>query len=790
MATRLYQRITVYGRVQGVGFRPALCRIGVELGLKGYVRNAGGFVEIVAAGKEGSLMELQQRIQTLPMPVAVERLRVETLTATFFDQLYGQASQEQKAGEFFAIASLEASDKSFSPADLAICPLCEAELKARGNRRYGYSYISCAQCGPRYTIMRRLPYDRVNTTMDVFKLCPKCSKEFNEPGNRRQHGETISCLSCGPQLVAYIKGETAILEGETALIKAKQLLQAEKIILVKAIGGFNLVCLATSTKAVAELRRLKKRPTKPFAVMCGSLDGLKSLCKVSLKEEELLQSAIRPIVLLKPLPQAKQLLAEGVADQCAALGAMLPSMGFYAQLCELGAPLIVTSCNQSGAPIIYKDAEALEYYRATAETAGLFTYEREILRPADDAVVRSVRLVGANGVITERTQVLRRTRGYLPEPIEIDASNEKAAPVVLAMGAEMEPSFCLLKKTKAYAAQLPSRIEEESSEAEYLSREADWEKLLALTPEVIVSDLHPGYCSTSLGRQLAEARGFSFKQVQHHQAHALSVMAEHGLEGPCLAVCFDGTGYGLDGTIWGGEFLVCEKDKFRRVAHLAAVPMLGGDASMKQAWKSAMCYGAALEQEEAFQSLLSQDARYAIVKAALANGINIIHNSSMGRLFDVASYLLGLASENSHQGRCAMALEAMANLALDLGLPPLEMHLSKALEGSVSAAEGVWTADHLWKPLAEAREQGGQAIAQAALGFHRAVIELVVRVAEQQGMKQVLLGGGCFANRILLEGCYEALTASGFEVYFNQQAAPGDGGLALGQAYYASLAGS
>lgn len=800
MELRQSQRIIVYGRVQGVGFRPTACRLGDELGLEGYVRNSGGFVELLAAGSEAMLKLFIERIQQLPLPIKVTRAELESVTEELFRKEYARERAKLAAKEsFFAAVSNEYEQKSFSPADLAICAGCLEELNNSKNRRYRYPYISCAKCGPRYTIMHKLPYDRQNTTMKVFELCSECQGEYKEFGGLRHHAETISCTACGPQLYAYTKDNRGVLRGEAALAKALELIKAEELIMVKALGGYNLVCLATSERAVAKLRILKQRPTKPFAIMCGSLEQAEELCQISTKERELLLSAARPIVLLRPKNETKQLLAKGVAEQCSSLGVMLPAMGFYQQLCDLGLPLVVTSCNYSGAPIIYEDKKALSFYEHREVVAGVFTYERDILRPADDSVARVVLLSNSEADHSrEAVQLLRRARGYLPEPINTSGPLRSETAEVLAMGGEMEPSFCLSKGQGFYVAELPGHLDEESTETEYLAREQDWEQLLELKPQLIIGDAHPGYYSTALGQQLAKERGLSLIQLQHHQAHALSVMAEYGLAEECLAVCFDGTGYGSDGTIWGGEFLLCKGTSYERLTNLEAVPMLGGDGSMKQPWKSAMCYGLELEKaalsnkeidmndQESLNAILKKDAHYGLVKTALEHQLNLIKNSSMGRLFDAASFILGLATENTHQGHCAQALEEQAQNTLERGLAPMEMHF---VEASDMKAENkkVWSAREILLKLAKAAELGKDEVGPAALGFHRAIIELVVRVAKQAERKRVLLCGGCFANRILLEGCYEELTKLGFEVYFNQSVAPGDGGLALGQAYYGAL---
>lgn len=782
-------RITVYGRVQGVGFRPTVSRLAFQLGLKGSVRNLGGVVEIIAQGEEAALEKLVQQLQGLEAPAYVESLELEELPL-------------QKLEGFKVAYSKGESKLSHFPADLGICPSCQQELQDEQDRRYGYPYISCAQCGPRYTIMHRLPYDRLNTTMKAMPLCPECSKEFEHLQQRRGRAETISCKSCGPQLYGYVKTGNivdqpvhcdkglGILKKKEALEAAQALLQQDKLIMVKSVGGYNLVCRAGSVRAVEQLRALKHRPTKPLAVLCSTLEQAKQLCYINSWEKALLQSAIRPIVLLKPRPEAGAFVAPKVAADCPGLGVFLPPMGLYSLLSK--EPLVVTSCNYSGQPIIYKDDEAEAYYREQTGVAGLFAYDREILRPADDAVVKVVKV--GDGY---RTQVLRRTRGYMPEPLTLEASEEamayslklpagvKTANInVLAVGAQLEPGFGLSCENKVYTAQVPGELSELATEQHWQELEADWEKLINIAPQVVVADLHPDYTSTELGARLAKEREIPLLQVQHHQAHALAVMAEHNIKEKCLAVCFDGTGYGSNGAIWGGEFLVCQGEAYDRVAHLEEISMLGGDESMKQAWKSALCYGAALVPELG-EKLAKRDNRFSLVKAALAQQVNTINNSSMGRVFDAVAAVLGIAEYSSHQGACPQALEYWAQMALDEGIKPLKLHFTC---NSNSTGNIVASTVSLWPELLKVDRKDRKQIAAAALGFHMAVVELVAHLAEKisiaQEIRTVVLAGGCFANRILLEKTVEALLAQNLKVYFNEKVPSGDGGITLGQAYY------
>ncbi len=870
MEHQITVEITVYGKVQGVGFRPLVCRLAKDNKLTGFVRNAGTHVEIIATGFPDDIQQLCERLYKAELPVRVEKLLCETVLHQQFEN-------------FISVASTESDEVKAVSADIGICENCLRELKEKGNCRQGYSYISCAQCGPRYTIIRKLPYDRANTTMEQFVLCDDCADEYGDMQNRRGHGETISCYHCGPQLQCVVKEEyksfitSGYIEGnlssesfsdslkrqvqdKTVIAIGSELLKQGKIIMVKAVGGFNLLCRADKAEVVTRLRDLKKRMSKPFAVMVTDLALAEKFCYMSAEEKSLLQSAVRPIVLLQKKKSKNDwltekiaedslkvsitkrtdatsssqknveaeetnsvpsFLADNVTDVSDQVGVFLPAMGFYSEL-EVDFPFIVTSCNYTGQPIIYKDEEAQRFFDEHKNIAALFTYEREILRPADDSVTR---------IINGRVQVLRRTKGYMPEPITFlncknhcdtvssdlqckltenykqheraTSSNEKLwKDDVLALGAQMEPGFCLTAEGQFFPAEIPGDISLEKTEQFFADSVADWMQLLNIKPQAVVVDLHPGYASTQWGKKFAEQNGLPFYQVQHHHAHALAVMAEHHLKGKVLAVCFDGTGFGTDGTVWGGEFLLCEGSVFTRAGHLKSIPMLGGDVSMQQAWKTALCHLAAA-------GLQSHDSRFAIVKKALQQNMNVIQTSSMGRLFDAASSLLGLADFNSHQGRCAMALESAARVALREKIKPLSLAFAKELARSdedinysndtrfneTINADGkdnynlekvLYDPAPIWEALLQVKRERKDVCA-AALGFHFAVVNMVTDMAERMGVKQVILAGGCFANRILLETCTKELQERDFQVYYNEAVSCGDGGISLGQAYYGLL---
>ena len=797
--------ISVYGKVQGVGFRPLVFRLAKDNKLTGFVRNAGTHVEIIATGFPDDIQQLCDSLDKAELPVRVEKLLCETVSHQPFDK-------------FISVESTENDEVKSVSADIGICENCLRELKENGNRREGYSYISCAQCGPRYTIIRKLPYDRVNTTMDQFALCYDCAEEYGDMQNRRGHGETISCYHCGPQLQCIVKEEykngltSDCIEGALSansfsdslkrqaqdkqiISVAGELLKQGRIIMVKAVGGFNLLCRADKAEVVTRLRDLKKRMSKPFAVMVTDIALAENFCYVSAEEKVLLQSAARPIVLCQKKQDAAAWLAENVTDVSDQVGVFLPSMGFYSEL-DTEFPFIVTSCNYTGQPIIYKDEEAQRFFDEHKNIAALFTYEREILRPADDSVTR---------IINGRVQVLRRTKGYMPEPAaKADPETNSDAACknnrILTLGAQMEPGFCLSAEGSFFPAEIPGDVSLEKTEQFFAGSVQDWTELLSIKPQVVVGDLHPGYTTAQWGKTFAEKNGLPFYQVQHHHAHALAVMAEHHLKGKVLAACFDGTGLGTDGTVWGGEFLLCEGSDFTRVGHLKSIPILGGDVSMQQAWKTALCHLAAA-------GLHSHDPRFAIIQKALKLNVNVIQTSSMGRLFDAAASLLGLADFNSHQGRCAMALESAARVALREKIQPLPLAFAIEEErgensntrrnDAVNAGGNdknnlgkvVYNPAPLWNPLCNTR--GNEAsVCAASLGFHYAVVSMVTDMAERMKVKQMVLAGGCFANRILLETCTKELQERGFQVYHNEAVSPGDGGISLGQAYYGLLRSS
>ena len=785
-------RLIATGRVQGVGFRPFVVRAARKSGLTGWVKNLGGIVEIRASGEEKQFSLLEKALKEAPYPIEVEKMEIETLPLEYFP-------------DFQSIESSGEPEEPLFPADIGICPDCAKELHDKKDRHFHYPFLSCTACGPRYTIIKKLPYDRPFTTMDEFPLCKDCEKEYTDLKDRRCHGETICCEDCGPALTGIIKGERTLYT-EEAMTKAIEMVQKGAIIMVKSIGGFNLVTRGDLPESVRKLRTLKHREGKPFALMVSDLEKAEELAVLSDQEKKLLASPAKPIVLCTP-----KVHFEGVAENVPRLGLFLPPSAFYILLTEgVGAPLIVTSCNISGSPILYKDKEAENFFKSH-DIPALFTNNREILRPADDSVLKAV---------GNHVDFIRRTRGFLPEPVIRSGPRGN----ILALGADMEPSLCLTGGGYVYPGEMPCELTEEGSEEAFLTMEKDWEHMLGITPEKILCDLHPGYISENLAEKISQKRSIPLIRIQHHHAHALSVMAEHHLKGPVLAFIFDGTGYGTDGTIWGGEILLCEGKSMKRAGHLESLPLLSGDISMKQAWKTALCdlYFAGIEgnsdecdstgkiaivqgspglgscrqgrlrgcstgtreNEEAGPGVpnpqssipnpLLTDPRYPLVKAALGANVNVIEDSAMGRLFDSVSALLGICSENRFKGECAMALEKAATEAKEEGGRGTDLYFTKEIkEGQLIWGRKQLISDLLFKD---------GTIREKALGFHLAISRMIVESAKYFNIKDIVLSGGCFHNSLLWALAKDSLEKEGFHVYGNEKVPCGDGGIALGQA--------
>ena len=739
--------IHIYGVVQGVGFRPFVARLAKEYKITGSVKNVLGHVVIEACADEGSMADFVKAIEARkPEGSRISGMQQHT-------QPWPEG--EEYPGSFAILSSGQEGEGPVMPTpDLAVCKDCLRELHTPGDPRYLNPFISCTNCGPRYTIMRGIPYDRVNTAMDAFPMCPLCGAQYKDQEDRRYHAQTVCCNKCGPAL-SYLDRD-AKLSGGQALGSAITALLRQEIIAIKGIGGYHFACTPFHGDTVARLRSLKGRERKPFAVMFENLASLREYCFVSPLEEELLTSPARPIVLLarKPSP-----ISQAVYTTSPYIGAFLPYTPMQQLILSKTGPLIMTSANVTSLPIIKDDGEMLAFFKENQDLGGVLYHDREILRRLDDSVMQ---------VVLAEAHMIRRARGYTPLFLHV----QDGGLPLLACGAQEKNAVCLYKDGFLYPSQEIGGLDSLETLDVYKETVLDSQSLLNITPKRIVCDLHPDYEST----RYAQSLGLPVLQVQHHFAHIASVMAEHGLTEPVIGVSFDGTGYGIDGTVWGGEFLLTTPEGFTRAGHLKPVSMLGGDESVRQGWKSAACF-------KHNAGLSPADSRESLVYAALTQRVNTIKSSSMGRLFDGVSAILHICQESQYDGQCAIELENAA-----AGFDTQGQAVQEPFPYDIREEEDKYIVD--FSPCVREIHclfEMGAGTGELAYRFHitvcRMVVDMCERLAEKFGLRKIALGGGVFLNRILVENTVPALKRAGFEVYMNHMVSPGDGGLALGQAY-------
>jgi hydrogenase maturation protein HypF len=754
------RRLLVRGIVQGVGFRPYAYRLARAHHLAGFVRNTalGAVIEIEGDLRAAAAFERALPEQGPPMMI-VDSMKAESIAL--------------RGDEDFSIvpSDVEGPTLAWVPADIASCEDCLGEMNNPADSRYGYPFINCTNCGPRYSITLGLPYDRAQTTMAAFTMCKACREEYEDPESRRFHAQPNACPVCGPQLsLADACGRAVPVRGTHLILKmVADLLHSGGIAAWKGLGGYQLACDARNANTVAELRRRKHRNEKAFAVMVGDSATAELFCDVSEPERRLLSGATKPIVLLRARKTAK--LPEAIAPGNSLLGVMLPYTPMHALLFralnETGmrdAVLVMTSGNISEEPIVMDEAEAHERLRGIADI--FVDHNRPIHTRVDDSVA---------SVVEGRPLLLRRARGYTPMPMALPVNR---APL-LACGAQQKSTLCFAREGVAFLSQHLGDLENYESLVFFEQTLERMRRLLQIEPEAVAHDLHPGYLSTQLAQRLLIAKKFG---VQHHHAHIASCMAEHQLEGPVIGVAWDGTGLGTDGTIWGGEFLVADYAGFERYAHLRPVPLAGGDTAVREPWRVARSY-----LLDAFDNNVPQGIRWQnfvparsvrMLDALLERRIRTIETSSCGRLFDAVASLLGIHQEVSFEGQAAMALETIASAD--------DERYDFALEGARPMQVDMRRMVH---QIVDQMERGVPASTISAR-FHNtlvAVIEKVcIRVRGDTGNGRVCLSGGCFQNIRLLVGCSQALRSTGFEVFFQQQIPCNDGGIALGQAAIAS----
>jgi hydrogenase maturation protein HypF len=755
MTGRRRLRVCVRGVVQGVGFRPFVYTCAAAHALTGSVRNdsSGAIIEV-----EGDATDLDDFVAGLshrgPPLAVIESVETQEIPVV--------------GGTGFVIADTSRSDggRTLASPDVAMCAECAAEQRDPANRRYRHAFVNCTNCGPRFTIIASLPYDRASTTMAPFPMCADCGREYHDPTDRRFHAQPVCCPTCGPKL-SYRTGAGGVVEGEAALTHARRLLRDGGVLAVKGIGGYHLACDAESEPAVAELRHRKRRGDKPFAVMVSDLATAHRIASIDATSERLLSGPQRPIVLM---PRAAgTYIAASVAPHNPDFGVMLAYSPLHALLFGLSGDepgpsvLVMTSGNLGGEPICFTDDDALRRLSHLAD--GWLMHDRAILVPCDDSVVRVV-----DGVELP----IRRSRGYAPLPVALPIS----VPPTLAVGGDLKNTLAVAERKYAWLSQHIGDMDDLATLSAFEAAERHLEALTGVAPEIIVADAHPGYRSTAWAQR--NAGGRPVRSVQHHHAHIAAVMAEHGLDGSqrVLGFAFDGTGYGPDGAVWGGEVLLADYKGYQRLAQLKYVPLAGGDVSVLRPYRMALSHlwAAGLAWDEDLPPVRAcplQERR--ALRHQLETGLGCAPTSSMGRLFDAVSSLAGVRQVVAYEAQAAIELEGLSRDA-DQPRTPYAFRIDGDRFPATIDPGAVLSAI-----VGDLRA----GIAKGVIGarFHRAVADLIVDLAvlEDPGGQPIALSGGVFQNALLLRMVLERLRAKGFRVITHRHVPPNDGGLALGQ---------
>lgn len=777
--------IHVNGVVQGVGFRPFVYGLAMRYSLKGWVRNTSAGVDIAVDCSPGALEAFVQDLQGKAPPLArIDSVSVEKRVSDGFTS--------------FNIFESEIIPNAFQPIspDVAICPDCLSELFNPTDRRYRYPFINCTNCGPRFTIIQDLPYDRPSTTMAPFTMCPDCAGEYSDPLDRRFHAQPVACPNCGPQIWLEAAGKR-LAERDSALMQARKMLADGKIVAVKGLGGFHLACDATNMDAVDELRRRKLRVDKPFALMMPDLATVARHCTLDECERELIVSRERPIVILKRRPESS--IVKGVAPGQDCLGVMLPYTPLHYLLfskpegqnakgasTDDASILVMTSGNLSEEPIATDNDEARERLGGLADA--FLMHDRAIRSRCDDSVLRVFSPGSSLKESPSKTKVaaypLRRSRGYAPFPVHLAFD----APPILAVGAELKNAFCITRDRYAFLSHHIGDLENYETLQSFQDGVTHYERLFRVRPEILAYDLHPDYLATRYALERAQNEGLPAVGVQHHHAHMAACMVDNGFSGDrqVIGVCFDGTGYGEDGAIWGGEFMIGDYSGFRRRFYLDYIRMPGGDKAVREPWRLALAWlqeaGIDWSGDLAPVRDFSQEQRNVIFNQ-IRRGVNAPLTSSMGRLFDTVSALSGVRECVNYEAQAAIEFEAFADKeesgAYEFGLMETDSHLPNAID-AVPLIKAV---------VADIRARVSIAVISAR--FHNGVARMVLDICRilrrQSGLKDVALSGGVWQNMTLLGSTVALLESDGFTVLVHRLVPANDGGLALGQASIATF---
>jgi len=746
--------------VQGVGFRPFVYQLASKHNLKGWVCNTSGDVKIDVEGEKVALNQFLADLETLAPP----RASIESISTT------GEPAFGYKRFEIRESTPEEGKYQLISP-DIATCSACLKELLSPDDRRYLYPFTNCTNCGPRFTIIEDIPYDRPKTTMRSFKMCPQCQQEYDDPLNRRFHAQPNACPRCGPRLQLVDSAGNPVPEVD-ALATASKLLKEGSIVAIKGLGGFLLACDATNDRTIQLLRERKQRPYKPLAIMLATIKDVKEHCQVSRTEEELLTSPQCPIVLLRW--KAESSVSPAVAPLLKYLGVMLPYTPLHHVLCrEVGLPLVMTSGNLSEEPIAKDNDEAVRRLRGITDY--FLLHNRDIYARYDDSVTMVER---------DKPQLIRRARGYAPHPIHLPFKAKQ----VLACGAELKNTFCLTRDEHAFLSQHIGDMENLETLEHFETTIELYKKLFRIQPELVAYDMHPEYLPTKYAKAMAaESTDMTFIPVQHHHAHIASCLVDNSLQEPVIGVAFDGTGFGSDGHIWGGEFLLADYRGFDRLGYLRYVPLPGGVAAIEKPYRMAISYlltllgEVALNQDLPFLSQVDS-LEIELIKKQIEKGINSPLTSSCGRLFDAVSALIGVRGKIDYEAQAAIELEMVADES-ETGSYPF----------SIIEQNGM-NIVHLDELFSAIIVELGKGVSSASIStkFHHTMAQMVMQMckclANKTGVNKVALSGGVFQNRLLLRLTEAALEKAGLRVLTHSEVPTNDGGISLGQAVIANFA--
>jgi hydrogenase maturation protein HypF len=746
--------ITIEGIVQGVGFRPFVHTSATRHGLSGWVSNDADGVHVEVEGDEGDIGRFLSGLTHPPPAARIDRIVTKELPNN------GDAGLPSSRGFVIRESTAAAMARPTLPADQATCADCAEETETPSERRYLYPFTNCTICGPRYTIIEALPYDRLRTSMKQFPMCEACAREYENPSDRRFHAQPIACPTCGPTVTLIGSSREVVASRESALQAAAGALCAGRILALKGLGGYQLLCDATSEDAVVRLRERKGREEKPLAVMFPSLQALHGACVVSSEEERATLSSEAPILLVRRREEGQPVVAPAVAPGTPRLGVMLPYTPLHRLLlARVGRPLVCTSGNLSEEPMCIAEEEAFERLGRLADL--FLVHNRMIVRPVDDSVAR----VGPVGL-----ELLRRARGFAPLPLPLAGEG-----CVLALGGQLKNTVALANGGQVVVSQHVGDLS--SIEGTLLCARVadDLVRFFGARPDRVACDLHPDYASTRLAEQLAAHWSVPLVRVQHHHAHIAACMAEHSLSGPVLGLAWDGSGLGADGTVWGGEALVIDGARFRRVAHLRPFSLPGNERAVREPRRAAAGVLYEIFQTNFPDYLTPHGTSDSIIIRMLERGLNSPRTTSIGRLFDAVAAMTGVCTQVSFEGQAAMALEHVAEGIEDDAAYPLPLGA-----GHPAIAD--------WEPLVRALQrdlQRGTGKAVLAARFHNALVNLAEDIANHVGLRQVVLSGGCFQNLRLAAATRQRLSKCGFEVFAPRLYPPNDGGLSLGQAFVA-----